>query len=281
MPIPCPVGRSVRKPDLSFRVCRTARILGLPWSSFSLKSSGSWPPASAISSTNCSLMKSNRRLASRGSNQKFRRSRQVFPCRIAYSPTVLIRSVQTTGRQAALLGSVLMMVLSTLGYASVLHAAFQDMRGRPVRLADSLNVALARFLPLIGLALLFGFLVTLGLVLLIVPGLIVYTMWFVAVPACVVERCGPRASLRRSQELTKGHRWKLFAFNPSNLRGELRHFTDRVLVGCPGRSHRGESAANGFGREPGPPWASASSPIVDLRVIKEGLDIDEIGAVFD
>src|SRR5215475_5262435 len=34
-------------------------------------------------------------------------------------------------------------------------------------------------------------------------------MWFVAVPACVEERLGPWTSLRRSRDLTKGHRWKL------------------------------------------------------------------------
>jgi uncharacterized membrane protein len=49
------------------------------------------------------------------------------------------------------------------------------------------------------------------MVLLIVPGLILYTMWFVGFPACVVERLGPWTSLRRSRELTKGYRWKVLA----------------------------------------------------------------------
>jgi hypothetical protein len=74
---------------------------------------------------------------------------------IAYSPTLLIASLQTSepiepsealGQALwALLGVVLLMVLSTLSYAVILHAAFQDMRRRPVRLAESLNVALGRF----------------------------------------------------------------------------------------------------------------------------------------
>jgi len=42
------------------------------------------------------------------------------------------------------------------------------------------------------------------------PGLIVFTMWFVATPACVVERLGPFRSMGRSRQLTKGHRWKIF-----------------------------------------------------------------------
>jgi hypothetical protein len=37
----------------------------------------------------------------------------------------------------------------------------------------------------------------LDLVLLVVPGFILMTMWFVAIPACVVEQTGPWKSLRR------------------------------------------------------------------------------------
>ena len=61
----------------------------------------------------------------------------------------------------------------------------------------------------IGLSIQPEYLQDVGLVLMIIPGLILYAMWFVAVPACVMERLGPRTSLRRSRDLTKGHRWKL------------------------------------------------------------------------
>jgi MFS family permease len=37
-----------------------------------------------------------------------------------------------------------------------------------------------------------------------------FTMWFVATPACVVERLGPFDSMARSSQLTKGHRGKVF-----------------------------------------------------------------------
>ena len=135
------------------------------------------------------------------------------------------------------LGLAQVIVLGALGEAVIVHAAFQDMQRRPVRLAESLNVALRRFLPIVGVAfvvvlsirLVSGvafvivltaafvmglsippeYLQNIGLILLIIPGLILYAMWFVAVPACVVERLGPWTSLRRSRNLTKGHRWKL------------------------------------------------------------------------
>src|SRR4051794_27055060 len=136
---------------------------------------------------------------------------------VAFSPLLLLRegseTAATDPTQALVtlgLGFVLQMVLSVFSSAIILHGAFQDMRKRPINLLESLKVALRRLLPLILLALLESVLLVLGLILLIVPGIMLYTMWLVAVAACVVERAGPWRSLRRSQELTKGHRWKIF-----------------------------------------------------------------------
>jgi uncharacterized membrane protein len=173
-------------------------------------------------------------------------------------------------------------MLSTLSYAIILHAAFQDMRRRRVRLAESLNVGLRRFLPLIGLAFVAGFLVVLGLILLIIPGLILYTMWFVGVPACVVERRGPWTSLRRSRELTKGYRWKLFGLAllllVANLGGSVIQIVLTALAG-PIVGVTGQLIWSGI-------WAAFSAIVItvtyyDLRVVKEGVDIDQIAAVFD
>src|SRR5258708_17090641 len=55
-----------------------------------------------------------------------------------------------------------------------------------------------------------GLAVMFASMLFIVPGLILYMMWSVATPACVVERLGPFRSMARSRALTKGHRWKIF-----------------------------------------------------------------------
>jgi len=162
---------------------------------------------------------------------------------VTHSPIILLArtlSTQPTVRLTTtlgVLGLLQVIVLGTLGEAVIAHAAFQDMQRRPVRLAESLNVALRRFLPIVGVAFVVVLLIRLvggvafvmvlsvafvmglsiqpeyqlnvGLILLIIPGLILYAMWFVAVPACVVERLGPWTSLRRSRDLTKGHRWKL------------------------------------------------------------------------
>jgi hypothetical protein len=179
-----------------------------------------------------------------------------------------------------LLVIILLMVFSTVGQAIVIHAVFQDMRRGPVRLVESLNVALQRFWPLIGLTLA-GLLTMVGLALLLVPGLIFATLWFVSLPACIVEQLGPWKSLDRSRELTRGHRWKVFGLvlllvigsSVSSLVGPWVTPTSAVVAVV------GALMWNGI-------WTAftAVTAIVtyhDLRMAKEGIDIEPIAVVFD
>lgn len=94
--------------------------------------------------------------------------------------------------------------------AVITPAAFQARRLRPVGFGNALSIGLARVIPVVLLEIITILLVALAMLGLIVPGLVLMTMWFVGVPACVVERAGPWTSLRRSAQLTKGHRWKVF-----------------------------------------------------------------------
>jgi hypothetical protein len=208
---------------------------------------------------------------------------------IAFSPVILLRQVSETAAtdvvQALItlgVGFVLLMVLSMLSTAIILHGAFQDMRKRPINLLESLKVAFRRFLPLIVLAVLESVLLVLGIILLVVPGVILYTMWLVAVAACVVERTGPWRSLRRSQELTKGHRWKIFGLFLLlvllSMISPLLQLLLNVTVG--------ETAAligNAIWTAIGSAFSSVLLAVTyhDLRVAKEGIDIEQIASVFD
>jgi hypothetical protein len=177
---------------------------------------------------------------------------------------------------------VLMLVLNMLSSAVILHGAFQDMRNRPVSLAESLKVGLRRFLPLMGLAFLVALLMVIGLIFLIIPGLFLYTIWFVSVAACVVERTGAWASMRRSRELTKGHRWKVFGIVLLLiLLSLLNPLLQLVLTAAGGETLAtiGTAIWTAIG-------ASFSSVIIavtyyELRAAKEGIDIEQIAAVFD
>lgn len=53
--------------------------------------------------------------------------------------------------------------------------------------------------------------IAIGIVLLVVPGLILATVWSVAAPVVVLERPGGLRALRRSRELVRGNAWNVFA----------------------------------------------------------------------
>ena len=69
--------------------------------------------------------------------------------------------------------------------------------------------------PVIGQLILVGVVagigIVVGLVLIIVPGLILITIWSVAAPVVVLERPGGLAALGRSRELVRGNGWNVFA----------------------------------------------------------------------
>jgi hypothetical protein len=56
-----------------------------------------------------------------------------------------------------------------------------------------------------------GFAEVIGFILIIVPGLILVTIWSVAAPVVVLERPGGLRALGRSRELVRGNGWQVFA----------------------------------------------------------------------
>jgi FtsH-binding integral membrane protein len=207
---------------------------------------------------------------------------------IAYLPNLLLLERQAIpeapGRAAATLFSsvILSLVLSALSQAIVLFGAFEDMRGRPVDLIASLKVGLARFFPVVGVALLVGLLTVFAGILLFFPAFIVMSMLFVAMPVCIVERLGPIQSLGRSSALTKGYRWKIFGLwlviilatgVGSGMLGGISYATGPVVGGL--LKLIWGALAGAF---------NAIMVVVayhDLRVVKEGVDTDRIASVFD
>ena len=64
---------------------------------------------------------------------------------------------------------------------------------------------------LLGVALVAGVGIAVGFLLIIVPGLILFTVWSVAAPVVVLERPPGLRALRRSRELVRGSGWQVFA----------------------------------------------------------------------
>jgi len=178
---------------------------------------------------------------------------------------------------------VLVILLQPIIEAIVLYGTFQDMRGRPFGIGESVVKGLARFLPIIGLILCQSLIYMFGALLLLIPLFIFITMYYVALPVCVLEQAGPITSLKRSAQLTRGYRWPLFGI--MCLIGLLSWFGVGVVTGMLAISG-GLLAAN-IGTFVWSSLVRALTAIMtavvyhDLRVAKEGIDTDRIAAVFD
>jgi uncharacterized membrane protein len=186
------------------------------------------------------------------------------------------------------------LIFNTVGQAVILFGAFQEMRGRMFDIAEAVRRGLTRFWPIIGLAILVALGVGIGFILLIVPGVILAIRWSVALPACVVENLGPLASMKRSAELTKGNRWKLFGvfllvLVIIILASIVVGLFVGLIVGASALA-AGEIFAVVVAALVGLVIAAVYTAYLnivlvmvyhDLRVAKEGVATDQIAAVFD
>jgi hypothetical protein len=190
------------------------------------------------------------------------------------------QSVQIPATLAGLSG-ILGLVLGLVAQSMTLLAAFQQMAGRPFNIAQSLGVGFGRLLPVCCVALLSALFTVVASLFLVVPGIIVFCSLYVAVPVCVIEKPGIFASIDRSAKLTRGSRWQLFGllalatiiggifqfaltalFDVTTLWGKLLDFGWQVIAA----SFDGVLAAVVYH---------------DLRMSKEGMDIDNLANVFD
>jgi uncharacterized membrane protein len=118
---------------------------------------------------------------------------------------------QMLGSAAVVLVSMFVgLVLQTLVQGSLVRATLAYARGEKATFSQCVGSALAVVLPLILLGILMVLGIWLGMILLFVPGVMLFVMWSVASPALVAERTGVFEAFGRSRFLTKGARWKVF-----------------------------------------------------------------------
>ncbi len=110
-----------------------------------------------------------------------------------------------------LVGSIVTLVATVL-YTGYVVKLVQDVRdGRLDQSMGELFSAAAPFiLTLVLNGIVFGIAVFFGFLLLIVPGLILVTIWAVVAPAIVVEDRGAVEAFGRSRELVRGNGWPVF-----------------------------------------------------------------------
>lgn len=187
-------------------------------------------------------------------------------------------------------GGLLYLVGSCLLQGMVLKAAVNGFNGKTIGFSSAFDVGVRMALPLLGLAIVMGLGLFIGFILLIVPAIFLAVMWSVAAPVLVAERRDIIESLRRSADLTKGHRWNVFGLLAIYvlLTWLLAAFIGGVALAM-------GSVASGGSLNILPilltPLVNVAAGIVgsagvaslyyELRSAKDGIGADELAAVFD
>ncbi|MFX1487270.1 MAG: zinc-ribbon domain-containing protein [Promethearchaeota archaeon] len=126
---------------------------------------------------------------------------QIISWLTQYFPVLL-----TTGLSLAIIYIFFMIVAG----GTIVKFASDKFLGRKADLSDSFGHASARFLSLLGSAILFGLAVIVGFILLIIPG-ILFFVWFLLSSQCVIlEDQTAASSLGRSKYYVGGNWWKTF-----------------------------------------------------------------------
>jgi len=164
-----------------------------------------------------------------------------------------------------------------------------ENEGHRASFGECLAAAGRVLVPLIIVGFLFAVAVGIGFILLVVPGIILMVMWSVAGPAVVVERDGVGRAFGRSQELTKGVRWKIFGLFLVLLVIYILLFT---VLGVIGFSQVNAASADGLNTANlvgsvvmatllNLTWGTIQPSLyIELRQAKEGGSLENLEQVF-
>ena len=200
---------------------------------------------------------------------------------VAVDPWVLLGDDLPPGTET--LTNIIASILGSFLAAAVVYGTAQDLRGRRAGTGECIGRGLAVMFPVLGVAFVTGLLIGLATLALVIPGMIVATMLWVAIPAAVMEKRGLSA-LSRSAELTRGYRWKVFG-----LIVLLYVILAALIVGVSLLMFLFEenitlqnalfmSVIALYYVLPG---VIGTVGYHELRLVKEGIGVNEIAAVFD
>lgn len=176
-------------------------------------------------------------------------------------------------------------IIAQIVTVTLIYGAIQALRRRQIAISECLEQGFRRLGAALGVALVTGICVALGLVALIIPGLILMTIWAVAIPAATIEQAGVGASLSRSAALTRERRWRVFG--AVLVAGILSLVVGIIAGGLAGVVTGPDSFLFAAVIWALSAVAQAFSACVSatlyyfLRREKEGVEIDQIATVFD
>jgi hypothetical protein len=210
----------------------------------------------------------------------------VVPTTVLYLPFLLYPQPKSFGLQAfgvVYLGAVLQALLNFLVTGAFTYAVVERLRGRKVDLRRTLSVGFANYGPLLSTSITTGLMVGLAALLCLVPGVILWLRWMLCIPVVVVEGMRGNAARNRSEALTVGHREGLFGMLV------LLTLLSTVLGGVVGYAFgRNDSLLHRFlARVVLDSLLTTFTAVLyavtyfQLRSEKEGLDINQLAAVFE
>ena len=134
---------------------------------------------------------------------------------VVFVPVALISGLIYAG-DVSIIGGLIVAAIATIAtywfQGMVVEAARDILDGRRDHTIGSLVQSVVPVLgPLIIAGILAGLGIGIGLLLLLVPGLFLLTIWAVIAPVIVIERLGAIDSFGRSRELVRGHGWQVFS----------------------------------------------------------------------
>jgi len=113
-----------------------------------------------------------------------------------------------TALAGTLIGGLIQSAAVALAIAACFKAISAAYLGERTDAGESLRYALGRAIPLLVTYLIWLIIVSIGTILLIIPGIFLATRLSMTFAALVFERTGPFGSLGRSWQLTKGNFWR-------------------------------------------------------------------------
>jgi hypothetical protein len=189
-------------------------------------------------------------------------------------------------------GLLITLLVSAVTQSALTFGTLQDLRGQRTGFGACIAGGFAVLPGVVPVAILLSLAVLCGSILLIVPGLILAVIWWVAIPVAVVERPGLTHSFGRSLALTGGRRWEIFGLLLIILAiqlviGFVIAFVISFIAGF--------VAAVGHTPVPNLRWVASAAQVAAgtftavttavgyyyLRAEKEGVAIGDIAKVFD
>jgi hypothetical protein len=132
---------------------------------------------------------------------------------VIFVPVAIVDgALRDAGGLFPILAAQVIQLVGNAWYQGTVVEAVRDIQDgrRDFALGELFSSASQVIWPLVAVGILFGLGVGIGLILIIVPGLILLTIWAVAVPVTVIERPGVFEAFRRSRRLVQGHGWQVF-----------------------------------------------------------------------